>query len=384
MAEDLTQEVFGRALTALRDFRGESSARTWLLKIARNRCIDHLRARQREPWGGVGDEAEPDQHPDSAPLPVDLIARRGQLSLALEQLAEGERALVILRFRHGLDYRELAAAFGLREGAVRMRISRALARMRRALVEPPPPMPQAAPAPAPAPPALESPMEAVLWTFVITASGGQQRRLELDKPEVNVGRARGNDIILPAGNVSKRHARFVLKDGKVIIVDLRSSNGTFVNGRKITTPLVIKETDRIHIGDFILHVEPGERVDPALVAPRRAAQPPAGPAVRDTLEQPPGPRRPPPPPLPTRRTTPSPMQQAPSRRPPPPGAPAAPRRTVRQPPPPRRAPDPFTPAPAPTPPPAIDHPLPAALALLDPGVSASLRERLLSMVARMV
>src|SRR5690606_39311726 len=48
-------------------------------------------------------------------------------------LGEGERALVVLHFGHGVGYPELADSFGLREGAVRMRISRALARMRAAL-----------------------------------------------------------------------------------------------------------------------------------------------------------------------------------------------------------------------------------------------------------
>ena len=43
-------------------------------------------------------------------------------------------------------------------------------------------------------------------------------------------------MILPKGNISKRHSRIVLKDGKFIIVDLKSTNGTYVNGKKITAP----------------------------------------------------------------------------------------------------------------------------------------------------
>ena len=42
LAEDLSQDVFARAFAALDGFRGEASPRTWLLKIARNRCLDHL------------------------------------------------------------------------------------------------------------------------------------------------------------------------------------------------------------------------------------------------------------------------------------------------------------------------------------------------------
>src|SRR5438093_10350063 len=97
-----------------------------------------------------------------------------------------------------------------------------------------------------------------MFAISVTEKGGEQKRLEFDKPEVTIGRVQGNDIILPKGNVSKRHSRIVLKDGKFIIVDLKSTNGTYVNGRKITSPLVIKPTDKIYIGDFILAVDEGE------------------------------------------------------------------------------------------------------------------------------
>src|SRR5512142_1952699 len=94
-----------------------------------------------------------------------------------------------------------------------------------------------------------------MFTILIQEKGGEQRRMVFNKPEVTIGRVQGNDIILPKGNVSKRHSRIVLKDGKFIIVDLKSTNGTYVNGRKITSPLVIKEDDKIYIGDFIITIE---------------------------------------------------------------------------------------------------------------------------------
>ncbi|MFO0569616.1 MAG: RNA polymerase sigma factor [Polyangiaceae bacterium] len=130
LAEDLAQDVFSQAFTSLRAFRGEASPRTWLLTIARNRCIDHLRRVRSEPWDDGGDESEPDRFADDAPLAVELLSQRGDVGAALAELAEGERALVVLRFRHGLEYPELASVFGLREGTVRMRLSRALSKMR--------------------------------------------------------------------------------------------------------------------------------------------------------------------------------------------------------------------------------------------------------------
>src|SRR5512143_1516171 len=115
-----------------------------------------------------------------------------------------------------------------------------------------------------------------MFAIVVNEKGGEQKRLEFDKPEVTIGRVQGNDIILPKGNVSKRHSRIVLKDGKFIIVDLKSTNGTYVNGRKITSPLVIKNTDKIYIGDFILHVEDGAA---AVAAPPTTTPPGPGPAA---------------------------------------------------------------------------------------------------------
>jgi RNA polymerase sigma-70 factor (ECF subfamily) len=133
-AEDLAQDAFGRAFAGLPQFRGEASARTWLLTIARHGCIDHLRARRRNPWAGVaGDPADPDEVADDAPLPPDLLDRHDEVAAALAELSEGERALVVLRYAHGFEYAELAETFGLREGTVRMRLSRALGRMRERL-----------------------------------------------------------------------------------------------------------------------------------------------------------------------------------------------------------------------------------------------------------
>jgi RNA polymerase sigma-70 factor, ECF subfamily len=128
-AEDLSQDAFARAFGALDDFRGDASPRTWLLAIARNRCLDHLRARGRD----LTDDAEPDAHASDAPDVLALLTNRDDAALALSALDATSRALVVLHFGHGVGYRELAEAFALREGALRMRISRALSRMRDAL-----------------------------------------------------------------------------------------------------------------------------------------------------------------------------------------------------------------------------------------------------------
>ena len=132
LAEDLSQDAFARAFGALDGFRGEASPRTWLLKIARNRCLDHLARVRRAPWGQEPDP-EPDDHADDQVPPAELLARREDAERAMAALGESERALVVLHFGHGVGYPELADAFGIGQGAARMRVSRALARMRDAL-----------------------------------------------------------------------------------------------------------------------------------------------------------------------------------------------------------------------------------------------------------
>ncbi|MDB5217563.1 MAG: Type secretion system hydrolase TadA/VirB11/CpaF, TadA subfamily, partial [Myxococcaceae bacterium] len=81
------------------------------------------------------------------------------------------------------------------------------------------------------------------------------RRESFDKNEINVGRVQGNDLMLPKGNVSKHHARLLFRDGRFIVTDLKSTNGTYVNGRKIAQATIVREGDKIYIGDFVLRLE---------------------------------------------------------------------------------------------------------------------------------
>ena len=65
----------------------------------------------------------------------------------------------------------------------------------------------------------------------------------------------GNDLMLPKGNVSKRHARLIFRDSRFIVTDLNSTNGTYVNRRRISQATIVREGDRIYIGDFVLRIE---------------------------------------------------------------------------------------------------------------------------------
>ncbi len=93
------------------------------------------------------------------------------------------------------------------------------------------------------------------YAIVITEKGGKPRAESFENNEITIGRVAENDIVLAKGNISKRHSRIVLRDGKFIIVDLKSTNGTFVNGKRINAPVVLKDADKIYIGDYTLQLE---------------------------------------------------------------------------------------------------------------------------------
>jgi pilus assembly protein CpaF len=91
-----------------------------------------------------------------------------------------------------------------------------------------------------------------VFSIVITERGGSQRQLDFDLAELSIGRLDENEIVLPRGNVSKRHARIKLEDGEYLLLDLQSTNGTYINGRKVMGATPVVSGDKIYIGDFVL------------------------------------------------------------------------------------------------------------------------------------
>ncbi len=113
-----------------------------------------------------------------------------------------------------------------------------------------------------------------MYAVVITDEGGGRRRLDFEKSELTVGRVQGNDIVLSKRNVSKQHARLTFGGEQPVVVDLNSTNGTWVNGRKINAPQPLKHGDKIYIADFIITLEPGEESSSVSAVPNVSEPPP--------------------------------------------------------------------------------------------------------------
>jgi RNA polymerase sigma-70 factor (ECF subfamily) len=134
-AEDLAQEVFVRVFKALAGFRGDSSFRTWLYKVAINVGRSHgdRRRRHETVWADSGaDETTPFDPVDAGDFEAALVTRDA-VARALETLPEELRVAVTLRDIHGLDYRDIAETTGAPMGTVESRIFRARQRLRLSL-----------------------------------------------------------------------------------------------------------------------------------------------------------------------------------------------------------------------------------------------------------
>ena len=138
-AEDLAQESFIRACRGLTRFRGESSFKNWLYRIATNVARSHRakQTRQSPMWdqrleaGGVAEAYLTADEVDAE----DSAIRRQALDRALLTLPEEQRLPVVLHDVEGLEYKEIAVVLDVPIGTVMSRIFRGRQRLRPLLAE---------------------------------------------------------------------------------------------------------------------------------------------------------------------------------------------------------------------------------------------------------
>ena len=131
-AEDVTAQVFERALTRLATLRDATRARAWVFTIARNSIADYRRAQRPSLDLDSADELEHlwVDSPEGAALQQDEARR---LLVRLAELSDRERELLGLRFAAGLTNREIGEVLGLREANVAQIVHRAVVKLRRRL-----------------------------------------------------------------------------------------------------------------------------------------------------------------------------------------------------------------------------------------------------------
>ena len=118
--DDLTQETFIRAMRSLPSFRADSSARTWILTIARRVCADHVRSaqRQRRLIDRLAQTAEQTSVVSDGTSTTDALTM-------LSALGEEQRVAMVLTQVLGLSYAEAGEVCGCPVGTIRSRVARA-------------------------------------------------------------------------------------------------------------------------------------------------------------------------------------------------------------------------------------------------------------------
>jgi len=124
VADDVTQQIFLKLFTAIRQFRGESEFTTWLYRLVVNACLDERRRRRRLlPWGDTVAMRNPsEKKPQEKQYARTEIAEAVQA--AIGELKPKFRLPILLKYIEGLSYEEIATVMGCSKGTVASRLNR--------------------------------------------------------------------------------------------------------------------------------------------------------------------------------------------------------------------------------------------------------------------
>jgi RNA polymerase sigma-70 factor (ECF subfamily) len=130
-AEDACQEACLRAHRAFARLPHDANTRAWLYRIATNSAVDAARERRRKRSRTA--DTDPDALPAAMPTPAEDRAELRLVARAVRALPARQRAALMLRRFHDLDYAEIATALGGNEAAARANVYQAVRKLRAAL-----------------------------------------------------------------------------------------------------------------------------------------------------------------------------------------------------------------------------------------------------------
>jgi RNA polymerase sigma-70 factor (ECF subfamily) len=142
-AADAVQEIFIKVFRNIRGFRGDSSLKTWIFRIAFSEILNRLRwwkRRFRSSTVSLDDDRKgtaPIHLRSSSPSPHHVLESKERdqaIQQALTKLSGEHRSIVILRDIEGFSYNEIAEILGVSCGTVKSRLARARADMKKSLV----------------------------------------------------------------------------------------------------------------------------------------------------------------------------------------------------------------------------------------------------------
>jgi pSer/pThr/pTyr-binding forkhead associated (FHA) protein len=105
-------------------------------------------------------------------------------------------------------------------------------------------------------------MAASIFQLTMRSGPTPGKVFPLEQQEILMGRDLANDISISDPEVSRRHARLLMQEDNVIIEDLGSTNGTFLNGQRIASPQQLRAGDVITLGENIVVIFDRTDFDP--------------------------------------------------------------------------------------------------------------------------
>jgi len=132
LAEEFFQDTWQRVITARDRYRPDAKFATWLYQIAHNRVTDHWRAKQHRPTApdDAGELAERVPDPSTPERMLSAFEERRRLQLALEELPDDQREVVLLRLEQELSLEEIAEITGVGRETVKSRLRYAMDKLR--------------------------------------------------------------------------------------------------------------------------------------------------------------------------------------------------------------------------------------------------------------
>ncbi len=97
-------------------------------------------------------------------------------------------------------------------------------------------------------------MNGSLYRLVVKAGGIIGTAYALESAEIHIGRDAQNDIVITEADISRRHARLTRSENGYLLEDLGSTNGTFVNGQRLTAPYALRPGDEVRLGPKVVLV----------------------------------------------------------------------------------------------------------------------------------
>ena len=124
VADDVTQQIFLKLFTAIRQFRGDSEFTTWLYRLVVNACVDERRRQRR--WLPWGDTVAMTNSTDAKlqEKNFDRIELSEAVRAAIAELKPKFRWPILLKYVEGLSYDEIATVMGCSKGTVASRLNR--------------------------------------------------------------------------------------------------------------------------------------------------------------------------------------------------------------------------------------------------------------------